>query len=130
MWIVLIVFLSCVFPWKLFLIGLERFSRKFFSIFSFFENMKTFKSPQLFFRDFPGQTVFYTRRRKGRSFRKRMFRSFALLCSMKNHPFLLKKWFWIKIYGFWNFFWLKMERKSRKIRSKVHIGCFIVELKN
>ena len=48
----------------------------------------------------------------------------------KASLFWSKSDFRSKFMVFEKFFWLKMERKSYFIRSKVHKGCFIIELKN
>ena len=61
--------------------------------------------------DFLGQTIFCFRCRKSWTFRKWRFGSFALLCSMRNQPFLSEKWISTKIYGFWKKFFAQNGAK-------------------
>ena len=77
----------------------------FFRVSIFFWKMKIFKSPQLFFREFPAQTVDCSRCRKSWIFQKWRFRRVALRCSMWNHTFFIENvifdenlWFLKKIF--------------------------------
>ena len=87
-------------PWKTNTYRSRNYLYNFSEFHFFFWKMKIFKSPQLFFREFPGQTVFCITCGKSWIFQKWRFRRVGLRWAIKNHPFLLKKWFSMKIYGF------------------------------
>ena len=89
-----------MYPGKLIFIGLGIICRIFSEFQFFLKKLKIFKSLELFLLDFAGQTVWCSRCKKSLIFRKWRFRSFALLCSMRNQPFFGENWFWRKFMVF------------------------------
>ena len=64
------------------------------------------------------------------SYRKWRFRSFTLLCSMRNQPFSSEKWILKNIYGFSKEkTTLKKDQKSFLIWFRVQKGCYQVKNK-
>ena len=125
--------MSNVFPLKLFFIGLGSYFRKFFSIFNFSEEWKLSNHHKFFSWTFLDKRFFVLDAEKAELSENQGFVGLLCVALCKIIPFLLKKWFPIKIYGFCqnfeNFFWFKMKQKSSLISFEAKKGRFIVEFK-
>ena len=132
-WTVLIVFMSNVFPLKLFFIGLGSYFRKFFSIFNFSEEWKLLNHHKFFSWTFLDKRFFVLDAEKAELSENQGFVGLLCVALCKITPFLLKKWFSMKIYGFCQnfetFFGLKIKQKSSLISFEAKKGRFIVEFK-
>ena len=120
---------KCLNPLKLFFIGLGSFSRNFFRFSIFPEKWKLSNHHNFFSWTFLDKRFFVLVSEKAEVSENQDFAGLVCVALYKIIPFLLKKWFSIKIYGFWKFFWLKIKQKSSSISFGAKKGRFIVEFK-